>query len=259
MWTPFIEWLASRMDFTDSFWGFHSNRTRGEYIIKDCLIHITIDGYSGCCKSLLGKTLAKNFGLVYINSGLIYRFATLQLINNRIHPALLTDANLDFLYEISLLPDGTILWHGTQYDETVLESEAIQEQVSVYAQNEYLRQVITCWIRQFASEKSVVMDGRDTGTEILPNAEIKIFISSTVEHRLNNWKRKQLEQFNYIDPVKMDLYIQQLSKRDHDDITRKISPLRCPPDALQFRSDIDGFEGILARVSAAVEQYKLGH
>lgn len=153
-------------------------------------------------------------------------------MNNKRLPTLLTDTDMQFLREISLLPDGTILWRNTQYGESVLESEDIQQKVSSYAQNEILRREITCWIRRFACEKSVVMDGRDTGTEILPDAEIKVFISSMIEHRGNNWKRKQLEQCNQIDPIKLEQFVQRLSKRDDDDLNRKISPLCCPPDAL---------------------------
>lgn len=231
---------------------FHIKSKSRWLLIEQKNISITIDGLSGCCKSLLAKKLAKEFSLLHINSGLIYRFITYQMLICKKNPNEISPSDLSFINELQLTPDGIFIYNDLSLDESFLQNNTIQNNVYLFAQNSFVREVVTNWIRQTAFSHNVVIDGRDAGTTILPNADVKVFITSSVEHRVNNWCREQIEKFGTYEPEQKLKYAQLLQKKDYEDLHRTISPLRCPDNAHCFQNDIEGFEIIYKTVCSIV-------
>lgn len=212
-------------------------------------IRIAIDGLSGCGKSTLAKALAKRFHLLYIDSGALYRLtAHILKLNNTI-----SDADMAFLDEVEMRQDGDILWKGRSYLKEI-GSQEVKDIVSLVAQNPIVREHINRWIREKGRDTSVVMDGRDIGSVVLPDAEIKIYLHCSIEHRIHNWRMGQLEQFGKIDPEKENAEKENLEKRDYDDQHRQIAPLVCTADAWIFDLEQYGISKLISIVSNLVKR-----
>jgi len=201
-------------------------------------ITIAIDGFSSCGKSTMAKALAKHIGYIYIDSGAMYRAATLYAINHH----LIDDEEIKEEELQSCLPDVKVSFtidpeSGKQL--TCLNGEVVEDQirsmevsskVSRISALPYVREAITDQLQSMGKEKGIVMDGRDIGTTVFPDAELKIFLTASAEiraqRRYDELKAKGEENINF------DEILQNVKERDHLDMTREVSPLRQAPDAI---------------------------
>ena len=199
-------------------------------------INIAIDGFSSCGKSTLAKQLAKEIGYVYVDSGAMYRAVTLYAMRNDFFNGmdLKTQLLIDALsgVEVTLSYDPK-----TQSQITFLNGENVEEEirkmpvskrVSQVAVVKEVRERLVYLQQQMARKKSIVMDGRDIGTVVLPDAELKIFMTADSEIRA---QRRLDELAAKGDKVSFTEVIENLKHRDHIDQTRKESPLRQAEDA----------------------------
>jgi len=199
-------------------------------------INIAIDGFSSCGKSTLAKQLAKEIGYVYVDSGAMYRAVTLYAMRNDFFNGmdLKTQLLIDALsgVEVTLSYDPK-----TQSQITFLNGENVEEEirkmpvsqrVSQVAVVKEVRERLVYLQQQMARKKSIVMDGRDIGTVVLPDAELKIFMTADPEIRA---QRRLDELAAKGDKVSFTEVIENLKHRDHIDQTRKESPLRQAEDA----------------------------
>lgn len=202
-------------------------------------ITIAIDGFSSTGKSTIAKELANKLGYVYVDSGAMYRAMTLFAMNcNYITTtdfdvdslvANLNDANLKFEYNPSLGYAEMIL-NGVNVEEEI-RTLAVSNFVSKVSAVSEVRRKLVIIQKEIGKEKGVVMDGRDIGTVVFPDAELKIFMNSSAETRA---RRRYDELIEKGQEVTYDEVLTNVVERDRVDTTRKDSPLIKAEDALEI-------------------------
>lgn len=194
-------------------------------------INIAIDGPAGAGKSTIARIVAGRLSYIYVDTGAMYRAATWYFLQLGIGSEEV-DKVLQIVPDlvIELLPGE----HGQQVrvngqDVTEeIRSLAVNAQVSRYAQIEGLRGRLVFLQRQMALRKGVVMDGRDIGTTVLPDAEVKVYMTASVEERARRRHKEMKEQSE----ISFEELVSSISERDRIDRERKISPLRQAEDAV---------------------------
>ena len=194
---------------------------------------IAIDGYSSCGKSTLARDLAKALNYVYIDSGAMYRAVSLYILENKIDYKNDDDfiINLDHLIDIEfklIEGDSVIFLNGTNIEEDI-RSLDVSNIVSDVATISPIRKNLVTQQQKFGLKNGLVMDGRDIGTVVFPNADLKIFVTADLDIR--SWRRYyELEEKGI--PVTFEEVKKNLLTRDRIDSTRKDSPLKKADDAL---------------------------
>lgn len=196
-------------------------------------IIIAIDGYSSCGKSTLAKALAKRLNFIYVDSGAMYRATTLYFLNENV------DLNNELEVENALKNlelnfnsrdyQSHITLNGKEVSEEIREMH-VSEKVSEVSALKAVRQAMVKQQQKMGKSKNIVMDGRDIGTQVFPDAQIKLFMVADplirAERRYN-----ELNRLGYND-VTFDEVLDNLNKRDYADTTRKESPLIKADDAI---------------------------
>jgi cytidylate kinase len=201
-------------------------------------ITIAIDGYSSCGKSTMAKDLAKRIGYVYVDTGAMYRAVTLFALRNNLFEAdgtVKTDELEARMDEISI----TFQFNPeTQKPDTYLNGELVEKEirslevsnhVSPIAAVPFVRTAMVAQQQAMGQEGGIVMDGRDIGTTVFPNAELKIFVTATAEVRA---QRRYDELVSKGMPEPYEDILKNVLERDYIDTHREVSPLRQADDAL---------------------------
>ncbi|MFP4023923.1 MAG: (d)CMP kinase [Thiohalospira sp.] len=208
---------------------------------KDKNIIIAIDGYSSSGKSTLAKAIAKHLGYKYIDSGAMYRAVTLfalrnNLVNIQKHQvneeklkSLIDEIEINFRFNAKRNRQETYLNKKNVEDE--IRKMEVSNAVSIVSKLKFVREKMVRIQQEMGKEKGIVMDGRDIGTVVFPNAEIKIFMNANAEVRAER-RYKELKE-NNVD-VSYDEILENVKKRDHLDETRKESPLKKANDAIEL-------------------------
>lgn len=199
-------------------------------------INIAIDGYSSCGKGTLAKALAKNLGYIFVDSGAMYRAATLYLMQHKVDlndiPAV--EDNLKDIHITFKLNTDTnwqeIYLNGKNVEKEIREME-VAKNVSQVAAVKKVRELLVDMQRSIGREKGVVMDGRDIGTVVFPDAELKIFMTAGPDVRAER-RFKELKQRG--DVVTYEEVLENVIMRDRIDTTREESPLRKADDAKEL-------------------------
>lgn len=205
--------------------------------MSDKKIIIAIDGYSSSGKSTMARRLASKIGYRYIDSGAMYRAVTLYALNNGIIDS---SGNIDTDALVAALPSIRIdfqpMADGTQHTllngddvETEIRQLRVSDNVSPIAAIKDVRTALTDMQRSLGQDKGIVMDGRDIGTTVFPDAELKIFVNASAEVRA---RRRFIEMSDKGDPVNYEDVLANVVRRDHIDETRAESPLRRAGDAV---------------------------
>lgn len=201
-------------------------------------IVIAIDGYSSCGKSTMAKDLAREVGYIYVDTGAMYRAVTLFAMRNGVFDA---DNNIDEARLKALLPDVKLTFKlnsETKLPEVCLNGECVErdirtlevsQHVSPIAALPFVREKLVEQQQAMGKEKGIVMDGRDIGTVVFPDAELKIFVTASAEIRAQR-RFKELEAKGM--PANFDEILQNVEQRDYIDTHRETSPLRQADDAL---------------------------
>jgi len=198
---------------------------------------IAIDGYSSCGKSTIAKDLAMKIGYTYIDSGAMYRVITLfslrnNLINNDIvdQSALkeqIHKVTISFKYNQQKKRHETFM--NGELVEDQIRSLEISNHVSAIAKIRFVREKLVALQREMSKGGAVIMDGRDIGTVVFPNADLKIFMTAQCEVRA---MRRYKELTAKGDNITLEEIQENVKKRDYIDENREESPLRQAPDAL---------------------------
>lgn len=201
-------------------------------------IVIAIDGYSSCGKSTMAKDLAREVGYIYVDTGAMYRAVTLFAMRNGVFDA---DDNIDEARLKALLPDVKLTFKlnsETKLPEVCLNGECVErdirtlevsQHVSPIAALPFVREKLVEQQQAMGKEKGIVMDGRDIGTVVFPDAELKIFVTASAEIRAQR-RFKELEAKGM--QANFDEILQNVEQRDYIDTHRETSPLRQADDAL---------------------------
>jgi len=197
-------------------------------------IIITIDGWSSCGKSTLAKQLAKELGYIYVDSGAMYRAVTLYFLRNHVDwtdkkevKQALKNINLEFVYN-NKTNNSEIFLNGENV-EYVIRDLVIAEKVSDVAAIKEVREFAVVLQKEIGKKKGVVMDGRDIGTVVFPDADLKIFMTADNAVRV---ERRFKELYEKNPNITIEEVKSNLEMRDYMDSHREISPLKMAPDAL---------------------------
>lgn len=192
-------------------------------------IAIAIDGPAAAGKSTVAQQVAKTLGITYIDTGAMYRAVTVYCLQNGIDckDEEAVNACIDNI-EITLYPDHSVTLNGRDVTREI-RSTPVAENVSYIASYRQVRLHLVSQQRKIADSVSVVMDGRDIGSYVLPDADVKIFQIASVETRA---KRRYLENIQKGIPCSMESITAELKKRDYIDSHREFAPLQQAPDAI---------------------------
>jgi len=197
-------------------------------------IIITIDGWSSCGKSTLAKQLARELGYVYVDSGAMYRAITLYFLRNHIDWTekkevinALKDINLEFVFNPS--KNVSEMYLNDENVEYVIRDLVVAEKVSDIAAIKEVRDFAVAQQQKMGAKKGIVMDGRDIGTVVFPNAELKIFMTADNSVRV---ERRFKELYEKNPNISIEEVKDNLEMRDYIDSHREVSPLRQAEDAL---------------------------
>jgi cytidylate kinase len=198
-------------------------------------IVIAIDGYSACGKSTTAREVAKILGYRYIDSGAMYRAVTLYFLDHHValtnpkevHRAL-QQINISFIVNAKGITETFL--NGLSVEEEIRQLR-VSEQVSPVSAIKEVREAMVAQQRRLGKERGIVMDGRDIGTVVFPQAELKLFMTADMMVRAFRRQQEWLAQDRLVD---LDEVIENIKKRDHIDTTRAESPLRQADDAVMI-------------------------
>jgi len=198
-------------------------------------IVIAIDGPAASGKSTTAKLLAKKLGYVYIDTGAMYRAFTLKALTENILEQLLVDESLlrQFVETTDVrLTDAQVLLDGCDVTAQIRSNE-VSKMVSKISALKAVREKLSAIQKKLGEAKGVVMDGRDIGTAIFPNAELKIYMMASARERAKR-RYAELKSKNSALDVSLDALEAEIKQRDEEDMTRAVSPLRKADDAIVF-------------------------
>lgn len=199
-------------------------------------LNIAIDGYSSCGKSTIARDLARRLGYVYIDSGSMYRAVTLYCLEHDIDMADKEQiiAGLDHM-QIQLDPtrDESVIYLNGENVASRIREMRVSEKVSEVSAIAEVRAKMVNIQRQYGKQGGVVMDGRDIGTVVFPDADIKIFMIADLQIRTRR-RKLELEQRGL--SITLEEITKNLRHRDHLDATRSASPLKKAEDAIVFNN-----------------------
>lgn len=200
-------------------------------------ITIAIDGHSSCGKSTMAKDLARRIGYVYVDTGAMYRAVTLYAIGNDLFSPsgideaklkeMMPDINISFKYNEQTGRPDTYL--NGAYVEDKIRGMEVSGKVSLVSALPFVREALVEQQRRMGAEKGVVMDGRDIGTVVFPDAELKVFVTASARVRA---QRRYDELLGKGEAADFDEILRNVEERDYIDSHREVSPLRQADDAI---------------------------
>lgn len=216
--------------------------------------NIAIDGPAGAGKSTIARAAARNLGFLYVDTGAMYRAIALYLLRHEVDvndsekvESSLKDMNLRIVYSEG---EQQILLN----DENVtvfLRDEKVGNMASKSSAHPKVREKLLQLQRDLAKENDVIMDGRDIGTFVLPNADVKIYLTATVEERA---KRRYLELSAKGENADLDKIKEDIRTRDAQDMNRSIAPLKQAEDAVVIDSSAMTIDQVMDRIVDAFQE-----
>ncbi|MCK8058823.1 MULTISPECIES: (d)CMP kinase [unclassified Fusibacter] len=192
------------------------------------MLQITLDGPSGSGKSTLAKLIASKLGITYLDTGAMYRAITYYCLSNKID---VTDGSAvtESLAQLKIDLDGDKIFVNGLDVSVPIRTEETSRNVSAIASIGSVRTYLVKMQQSIAASQPIVMDGRDIGTVVLPNAPYKFFITASVEERA---RRRYDEQLHKGEKVDYEAIKSDIELRDYKDTNREISPLKAAEDAI---------------------------
>ncbi|HPR23597.1 MAG TPA: (d)CMP kinase [Bacillota bacterium] len=195
--------------------------------MKD-IFRVAIDGPGGAGKSTVAKEVANALGIDYIDTGAMYRAVGYKIIREGIDPddeetveKMLSKTDIDFV-------KGDVMLDGEKVNGRIRTPE-VSEMASLCSAYSFVRKKLVAAQRKMGETKSIIMDGRDIGTNVLADAEYKFFVTASPDERA---KRRQKELSEKGEDISYEEVLKDIIKRDHKDTTRKLNPLKQAEDAI---------------------------
>ncbi len=213
---------------------------------------IAVDGPAGSGKSTISKIVAKKLGFTYLDTGAMYRMVTYAVLKNGIN---LENENelIKLLDEIKLDIEKDKFYLDREDVSEVIRKEEVTNNVSKVAAIKLVREKLVCMQRDISKGKKVILDGRDIGTVVFPQAELKIFLVASPEERAKRRVKEFLEKgidTNY------EKVLEEIKERDHMDSTRKESPLTQAEDAVLIDTSFMNIDQVSEEIIKLVEKNK---
>ena len=213
---------------------------------------VAIDGPAGSGKSTIAKLLAKKYDLTYIDTGAMYRMITLYLLENNIDISDLKEVER-VLNTVNLDMQGDKFYLDNVDVSTKIREKRINDNVSKVASIKIVRSNLVDLQRKISNNKDVILDGRDVGTVIFPNAQVKIFLIASPEERARRRYNEFLEKKT---EITYDEVLKSIKERDHIDSTRDESPFVKADDAIELDSTNLTIEDVVNFISKEIEKVK---
>lgn len=218
------------------------------------MINIAIDGPAGAGKSTIAKRVAKELSYIYVDTGAMYRAMALYLHRNGIAAddtdkiaAACTGADISIEYR-----DGEqVVLLGGENVNPYLRTQEVSAMASRSSAVPQVRTRLVELQQELAAAQNVVMDGRDIGTVVLPDAQVKIYLTASVEVRA---RRRFLELQEKGEPAVLEEIAAEIAERDHRDMTREVSPLRQAEDAVLVDTSDMGIDEVADRILEIVRE-----
>ena len=205
-------------------------------------ITIAIDGFSSCGKSTMAKDLAKKLGYVYVDTGAMYRAVTLYAMRNGLFNADGSVKTADLERQMNKINITFKLNKTAERPDTYLNNELVENDirtlevsnhVSQIAAVPFIREAMVAQQQRMGKDKGVVMDGRDIGTTVFPEAELKVFVTASAEVRAQR-RYDELKEKGM--PADFNDILKNVQERDYIDSHREVSPLRKAADAIELNN-----------------------
>ena len=203
-------------------------------------ITIAIDGFSSCGKSTMAKELAKKIGYIYVDTGAMYRSVTLFAMRHGLFNAdgsVKTDAlkqqmsNIDITFKFNEKAGRPDTYLNGECVEKAIRTLEVSNHVSPIAAIPFVRAAMVARQQRMGRDKGIVMDGRDIGTTVFPEAELKVFVTASAEVRAQR-RYDELKEKGM--PANFDDILKNVQERDYIDSHREVSPLRKAADAIEL-------------------------
>ncbi|WP_281803480.1 (d)CMP kinase [Segatella maculosa] len=203
-------------------------------------ITIAIDGFSSCGKSTMAKELAKKIGYIYVDTGAMYRSVTLFAMRHGLFNAdgsVKTDAlkqqmsNIDITFKFNEKAGRPDTYLNGECVEEAIRTLEVSNHVSPIAAIPFVRAAMVARQQRMGRDKGIVMDGRDIGTTVFPEAELKVFVTASAEVRAQR-RYDELKEKGM--PANFDDILKNVQERDYIDSHREVSPLRKAADAIEL-------------------------
>ena len=211
---------------------------------------IALDGPAGSGKSTVAKIIAEKMGIEYLDTGAMYRAVTLYLLNKEIDlndvskiERVLSDIQIDF-------ENGRIILNQQDVSEKIRMPE-IAQNVSTVAAHRIVRQAMVAQQQALACKKSIIMDGRDIGTVVLPDTKYKFYLTASIEERANRrYEEMKAKGLN----VDFEQIKKEIARRDELDSNREESPLRQAEDAILVDTTGLTIEGVVTQLLEMIQK-----
>lgn len=208
-------------------------------------INIAIDGPSAAGKSTISKKVAKSLNYIHLDSGAMYRSAAYKALKENIDLA--DEEKLVKMLQktsIQLTVDGRVLLDNEDVSKEI-RTEQISMSASLISKLSGVREILVAEQRKMALDKGYIMDGRDIGTVVLKDAEVKIFLTASVEARA---KRRYLQDKEAGMDVNLEVLKEEIEKRDYQDTHREVSPLKKADDAIVVDSSDLSIDEVVSEI-----------
>lgn len=206
---------------------------------------IAIDGPSGSGKSSIAKIISKKLNIQHLDTGAMYRLLALKLLNENLEydKSILSELNIKIQDNKFFLDDIDVT--------TKIRDNEVSKKASSVSKIKEVREYMVDLQRKISGEQDIVLDGRDIGTVVFPNADIKIFLTATIEERA---KRRAIED----NSVSYEKILCDMKKRDEQDSTRENSPLKIADDAIVIDTTNMDIDAVTNKIIELVENKKNG-
>lgn len=217
-------------------------------------LQVAIDGPASAGKSTVAKIVAKSFNYIYVDTGAMYRSITYKAIQNNIN---LNDENkiVELLHKtkITFTPGNPVQHVFIDGEEVTdkIRSEKVTNNVSTVAALPLIRRELVKRQQEIAKDGGVIMDGRDIGTTVLPNADLKIFLIASVKERA---ERRYIENQKKGINVTLEELKKEIEVRDYKDSHRKVSPLKKAKDAIEIDTTSLSIEQVSDKISSLIKK-----
>ncbi|WP_346350066.1 (d)CMP kinase [Lactococcus petauri] len=197
-------------------------------------LQIAVDGPASSGKSTVAKIVAQNLGIIYLDTGAMYRAATLVALQNKTEdPQKIIDVIKKKPIFFKNTADGQLVFLGTEDITKIIRTNEVTQNVSKISALAPVREFLVAEQQRIADEGGIIMDGRDIGTVVLPHADLKIFLVAYVDERAERRYKENLQKNIPTDLEKLKV---EIAERDRKDSTRAVSPLKQAEDAILLDS-----------------------
>ncbi|KXT62188.1 (d)CMP kinase [Lactococcus sp. DD01] len=197
-------------------------------------LQIAVDGPASSGKSTVAKIVAQNLGIIYLDTGAMYRAATLVALQNKTEdPQKIIDVIKKKPIFFKNTADGQLVFLGTEDITKIIRTNEVTQNVSKISALAPVREFLVAEQQRIADEGGIIMDGRDIGTVVLPHADLKIFLVASVDERAERRYKENLQKNIPTDLEKLKV---EIAERDRKDSTRAVSPLKQAENAILLDS-----------------------